>query len=67
MKTAAEWSNDFFRGKKFETIAELVREVREEMAEEAARVAQHSLFVDGSNGTIEGQIAAAIRQLKETP
>lgn len=38
----------------------------EEMKERCAKVAKNSEFEDGANGTIEGQIAAAIRALKST-
>jgi hypothetical protein len=41
--------------------------VRREALEEAAQFAKNSNFVDGPEGTVEGQIARAIRALQEEP
>lgn len=47
-----------------EKITPLLAEVRADQKERDAKVAGKSNFVDGPRGTIEGQIAAAIRALR---
>jgi hypothetical protein len=42
-------------------IAEAFAEIRADERERAAKIAESSNFVDGPQGTVEGQIAAAIR------
>lgn len=64
MKSAAEWSNDYFFGKKIGTIAELVREVRAEILDEAERAIRK--LDDGDVRHSMSEAEEAVSQLRKT-